>query len=349
MSRDLAFFRRLPKAELHCHLDGSLRPQTMLALAAEDRVHLPYANVDALKRGVRAGEIRQSLEDYLTAFTLTLSVLQTEHSIERAAYELAIDCAAENVLRLEVRFSPVLHQSHGLTLEAIVEAALSGLGRGAREAKISAGVILCGIRNLSPQSSLQIAELAVAYGTKGVVGFDLAGPEVGYPALLHREAFARAHAGGVAITVHAGEAEGAWSVAEAMDEVHATRVGHGTHLIDDPALLVRARDRGLGVEVCLQSNLETQSVTAIAEHPFARFLRAGVRATLNTDNRLMSDTDLSGEYARAASAFSLTDAEIAQTCMNGALSAFVSPADRVALCDRFAAALSALALPSPRA
>lgn len=339
MPRDLAYFRRLPKAELHCHLDGSVRPETMLALADQDKVHLPFKDVADLKRGVRAGEVRQSLEDYLTAFTQTLSVLQTERAIERAAYELAIDCAAENVLRLEVRFSPLLHQTHGLKLEAILEAALAGLKRGAKEKNISAGVILCGIRNLSPDSSLAIAALAGRYRDRGVCGFDLAGPEIGFPAALHKAAFDAAHAAGVAITVHAGEAEGAWSVAEAIDVVHARRVGHGTHLIDDPELMVRARERGLALEVCLQSNLETRSVSAIAEHPFAKFLRAGVCATLNTDNRLMSDTDLSAEYQRAALAFDLTDAEISRVCMNGVNAAFVSEDERRTLAQRFERAI----------
>ena len=331
MPRDISFYRRLPKAELHCHLDGSLRPETMLALAAKDGVHLPFHDVPALKKAVRAGEIRTSLEDYLSAFTLTLSVLQTAPAIERAAFELVEDCAAENVVRLEARFSPLLHQTHKLALEAITEAALTGLRRGAEKTGVSVGLILCGIRNLSPDSSLAVAKIAAKYKARGVCGFDLAGPEVGYAASLHADAFQAARDGGVEITVHAGEAEGAWSVAEAMDALQAKRVGHGTHLIDDDALLVRAKEYGLALEVCLSSNLETQSVQTIAEHPFARFLRAGVRATLNTDNRLMSDTDLSAEYQRAAEIFRLSDEELRRVCLNGIEAAFVDKETRTAL------------------
>jgi adenosine deaminase len=314
----------------------------MLALAEQDGVHLPFRDVTALKKAVRAGEVRESLEDYLTAFALTTSVMQTARAIERVAYELVLDCAQENVIRLEARFSPVLHRTRGLSLEAVTEAALAGLQRGAADTGISVGLILCGIRNLSPDSSLAIAKVGVALRERGVCGFDLAGPEMGYPASLHKDAFVAARAGGLSITVHAGEAEGAWSVAEALDQLAASRVGHGTHLVDDAALIERVRAAQLGVEVCLQSNLETQSVPSLAAHPFAVFVRTGLCATLNTDNRLMSNIDLSGEYMRAAQVFALTDAELARVCRNGFAAAFVDASTRAALLLRVEAMLAHL-------
>jgi len=259
-------------------------------------------------------------------------VMQTEAAIERIAYELVEDCFHDGVIRLEVRFSPLLHRP--MAMELAVEAAVRGLKRGELELGVSTGLILCAIRNLPPSDSAELARVAAAYATRGVCGFDIAGPESGFPASAHQEAFDIAAAAGLGITVHAGESEGAWSVREAVEKQHAHRIGHGTHIVEDPTLIALVAARGVALEVCLQSNLETRSVSAISAHPFAVLLRQGVRVTLNTDNRLMSDTDLTQEYERATRAFSLQRAELRLICDNGVAASFVDEATRRHLASR---------------
>ncbi len=325
-------FHLLPKAELHCHLDGSLRPETLLELLREQGVDAPAKDVASLKQALRAGEVRESLEEYLRAFELSIAALKTEAAIERVAYELVEDCAKDGIIRLEARFSPLLHRP--LPLERAVEAAWRGLARGGARFDVSVGLILCAIRSLSPKDSLVLAEVAAAYAGRGVCGFDLAGPEAGFPASAHQAAFDIVHRAGLGITVHAGEAEGAWAVREAIEMQRALRVGHGTHITEDRALIEHVRDAGIALEVCLQSNVETRSVPALKDHPFALLLRDNVCVTLNTDNRLMSDTNLSSEYARAAEAFLLTREELRQLCLNSVTAAFVDGETRQRLGEK---------------
>lgn len=300
----------LPKVELHCHLDGSVRPETLLELGRQ--LSLPWADHDVahVKKLVRAGEIRDDLRTYLVAFGTTLSVLQSETALERAAYELVVDASAEGVAAIEVRYSPLLNQERGLSLDAVVEAVASGLARGERDTGTFTGQILCGIRDFDPGTTLAVAECAVRQRLRGVLGLDLAGPEHGHPAAGHQAAFALAARADLPVTVHAGEAEGAWAVREAVLTQRAKRVGHGTHAIEDPHVVELCAQRQVLLEVCLKSNLETRSIATIAAHPFRQLLAAGVPISLNTDNRLMSDERLSDEFRLAVEAFSLTRADL---------------------------------------
>src|SRR5574341_1856844 len=211
-----ALVRALPKTDLHCHLDGSLRLTTILELAREEKVKLPADTPEGLAKAIHAGQNCDSLEDYLTAFDVTLAVLQTEESLRRVAYELAMDCAAENVRYLEVRYSPVLHTRRGLKPTTIVDAVLEGLRAAKRETGIKSNVIVCGIRHMDPTTSVRLAELAVAYKGKGVVGFDLAGAEEGHPARRHQEAVQLILDNNVNLTIHAGGAFGPESIAQAV-------------------------------------------------------------------------------------------------------------------------------------
>ncbi len=325
----------LPKAELHCHLDGSLRPETLLALGKKR--HLAWAEVPlaVLEKTIRAGQPKESLEDYLQIFAYTLAVLQDAAAIEQVAYELGIDAAAENVRHLEVRFGPLLNTREGLAPEAVVEAALCGLQRAAQETSLSHGLILCGLRDAAPEMTVQVAELAKRFARDGVVAVDLAGPERGYPARLHQKAFDIAREAGLGITIHAGEAEGAWAVKEAIVQQHATRIGHGTHAIEDPALVDLLAEKKIALEVCLTSNLETKSIENIAAHPLRQLRAKGVRVTLNTDNRLISKVRLTDEFDRAAKAFALSDDEIRDIALAGFEAAFVSPEQRQRLLSDF--------------
>jgi adenosine deaminase len=223
----------LPKSDLHCHLDGSLRLKTMLELADKQGVKLPADSEDGLAKAMKLGQKHGSLEEYLKGFETTLSVMQTEDALYRTAYELAQDAAAENVRLLEVRYAPVLHQQRGLKTTAVVESVLEGLRAASRDTGIIAGVLVCGIRNMSPDTSLRLAELSVAYKNKGVLGFDLAGAEHGNPAKDHQEAFQLILNNNVNCTVHAGEAYGPPSIAQALHYCGAHRHGHGVRLRED--------------------------------------------------------------------------------------------------------------------
>lgn len=291
--------RKLPKAELHCHLDGSLRPWTLLELSTAKRIVLPEATPATLGDWMRVDDAR-NLEDYLARFSVTLDVMQDAPSIERIAYELVMDAAADGVKYIEARFCPALNTRESLTAEAAVRAALKGLSQGERESGTVARAIICALRTVPAPHSQEMAELAVAFKDKGVVAFDLAGGEAGNPASAHKEAFAYARAHDLPVTVHAGEGAGPESIRAAVHECGAHRIGHGTRLYEDAALLAFVRDRRIPLEVCLTSNVQTRVAPTFADHPMAQYVTQGLVVTLNTDNRLMSGVSLTDEYIRTA-------------------------------------------------
>ena len=288
-------FHRLPKADLHVHLDGSLRLETILDLAAKSRIRLPASDVDTLRYAIGCGKHFGSLVDYLKGFAITLQVMQTEAALERIAFELAEDAHLENVRYMEVRYSPMLHTDRGLKLTAVVEAVLEGLDRAAKTYGIQSKVILCGIRNISPEHSYKMAELAVAYKGRGVVGFDLAGAEADNPAKDHRDAFALVRENNINCTIHAGEAYGPPSIAQAIHVCGAHRIGHGCRLIESGDLLHYVNDHRIPLECCPSSNVQTGAVRNLASHPLKLYFDLGVRVTINTDNRLITDTSVSKE------------------------------------------------------
>ena len=330
LSPDRALLRRLPKAELHCHLDGSVRPATLLELGREHHVAMPVNDVDGLRDFMIVRDAR-NLEDYLNRFDITLSVMQTADSLERVAYELAEDAAAEGVRYIEMRYSPVLNTRHDLSLGEAVEAPLKGLERARRDHGIIARLIICALRNLPPGISMELSALAVAYKDRGVAGFDLAGGERGHPAGAHARAFAYAREHGLACTCHAGEGAGAESVREAVYACGAHRLGHATHLIDDQALTEYVTEKRIALEICLTSNVQTRAATSYETHPLRRYFDAGANVVLNTDNRLMSGTTLTDEYVHAAQHLDFSFDELCTVALNGFRSAFLDPAERAAL------------------
>jgi len=325
-----ALLRRLPKAELHCHLDGSVRPSTLLELGRDHHVPMPADDVDALREFMVVRNA-QNLEDYLTRFDITLSVMQTAESLERIAYELAEDAAAEGVRYIEMRYSPVLNTRHDLTLGDTVEAALRGVERAQRDHGIVSRLIICALRNLSPGISMELARLAVDYRGRGVVGFDLAGGERGHPASEHARAFEHAREHGLACTCHAGEGAGAHSVREAVYACGAQRIGHATRLIEDAALTEDLNERHVALEICLTSNVQTHAAESYEAHPFRRYFDAGMNVVLNTDNRLMSGTTLTDEYIHAAERLDFSFDELCAVALNGFESAFLSDDERAML------------------
>jgi adenosine deaminase len=321
----------LPKTDLHLHLDGSLRPSTIFELAREQRVKLPVKNASELRRLIQRSLKGRTLPDYLRLFDITLRVLQEREALQRAAYELAMDCATEGVRYCEVRYCPLLHTKRALMLPEIVDAVLLGLKRAEQACGIKTGVIICGMRNISPRFSEALAELTVAYKQKGVVAFDLAGAEKDYPAKHHQAAYRIIIENNINSTVHAGEAFGPPSIAQALHHCGAHRLGHGTRLREDRELLDYVNDHRIPLEICVTSNVQTGAVPRLRDHPVRFYYDYGLRVTLNTDNRLMSDTNSTGEFVTACRAFGFTPEEVRNIIINGFKSAFLPLHEKVTL------------------
>ena len=324
--------RQLPKAELHCHLDGSLRPSTLFELARDQRVKLPRQTPEELAEYMRVDDA-ENLDDYLRRFDITISVLQTEEALERTAYELAEDAYEDGVRYIEIRNAPILNVVKGLTLVEAIEAPLRGLRRAENDFGITARFIIAGLRQLPAETSLDLARLAVEFRDEGVVAFDLAGSEKGYSASVHADAFRYAREHNMAVTVHAGEGDGPQSIHDAVHICGANRIGHGTRLIEDPDLTQYVNDRRIALEVCLTSNVQTRVADSYATHPLREYFDRGLNVTLNTDNRLMSATTLTDEYVFAAEHLGFTVEELAGIALNGFESAFLPWEDRLVLIE----------------
>lgn len=340
---------KLPKSDLHVHLDGSVRISTLLELAASLGVQLPAMEHEELAKLIVCGDHTQDLEDYLRGFHIVNMVLQTPEALSRAAYELAEDAAGENVRYIEVRYSPILHTGGGMTLEAVSQAVIDGLRRAEQDFEIKTGVIICGIRNMPADISLRLAQLAVEFQDKGVVGFDLAGGEYQNPAIVHRLAFELVRQNNMNLTIHAGEASGAQSIHQALHLGGAHRIGHGTRLIEDPALMDYVNDHRIPLEVCLKSNVHTKAVADIGSHPFPHYLESGLRVTLNTDNRVISDTSITDEYMLAVNEYELDYPRIKRIILNGFKSAFLPYPQKVRLIRRVLKELEQIELQEQKA
>lgn len=317
---DPTSFQHLPKALLHDHLDGGLRVETVIDLAEMyGYSDLPVSDADALRSWFFQGE-SGSLERYLDAFEHTVAVCGRQEALRRVAYEAGEDLALDGVVYAEIRFGPSLHANEGMTREAAVEAVLDGLAAASRDHGIVLSTILSALRQES--DSEEVASVAARYRGRGVVGFDLAGPEAGYPADDHLAACLIAREAGLGLTIHAGEGDGPHSIWLALARCGAQRIGHGVRIIEDTkqdesgnivevgALARRVRDHRITLEVSPSSNLHTGAYPGPVAHPFGALLRAGFAVTINTDNRLMSDVSLSDELALMAETFDLTLADL---------------------------------------
>jgi len=315
-----AWIASLPKVELHCHLDGSLRPETIWELAQAEQIALPVSGPDELQRFFTAA--KSSLDAYLELFHYSLQVLQRAEHIARAVGELLEDFASENGIFMEIRFAPLLHLDGGLSPERVVEAALDGLRQGRAESGVDGGLILCGMRQESPERTLETARLASAYKEDGVLAFDLAGPERDFPPTLHEDAITHAKDAGLGVTLHAAEEPCPEHIEQAL-QLGADRLGHGLYLVDTPA---HVRERvvrgGVPLEMCPTSNLQTARFESYADHPIAGYLRDGVNVTASTDNRLMSNTTVTDELSHLASAFGWGEQRIRAVLANAADAAF---------------------------
>ena len=327
--------QRLPKADLHCHLDGSLRPSTLLELSRERGLALPESTASALGAWMRVDDARH-LEDSLARFEVTLAAMQDAVALERIAHEFVLDAALDGVRYIEARFCPALNVRGGLSLDEVMQAVLRGLARGQKETGTLARVIVCALRSVAWPHALEMAELAVAFQGKGVVAFDLAGGELGNPASDHALAFDFARQHDLAVTVHAGEGDGPASIREALHRCGAHRIGHGTRLREDPSLEAYVIDHRITLEVCPTSNVQTRVVPTFAEHPLARYVIMGAVVTINTDNRLMSGVSLTDEYVRCAQHLQFDIDTLAMLAITSFDSSFLPHVERESLRESIA-------------
>jgi adenosine deaminase len=345
---DLDAIRRAPKAVLHDHLDGGLRPSTVLDIAEHIGYQdLPATDVESLGQWFKTSAHSGSLERYLEPFAHTVAVMQTEESLHRVAYECVEDLAADSVVYAEIRFAPELHITNGLSLDAVVDAVLAGFADGEKAAAAEGRpiVVRCLVTAMRHAArSREIAELAIRSRDKGVVGFDIAGAEAGHPPTRHLDAFEHMRNNNARFTIHAGEAFGLPSIHEAIAFCGADRLGHGVRIVDDidqgadgtfrlGRVASIVRDKRIPLELCPSSNVQTGAAASIAEHPFDMLARLRFRVTVNTDNRLMSDTTMSQEMARLVEAFGYGWSDLERFTINAVKSAFLPFDQRLAIID----------------
>jgi adenosine deaminase len=326
--------RALPKVLLHEHLDGGLRVGTLLELLRRRGVVPPAADEAALAAWFDANAHAGSLVKYLEGFELTVAAMASPEALARVAFEAAEDARADGAVLAEFRIAPLLFEAHGLAGEAVVEALLAGLAR----SPLPSGLIVCAMRHLPEAETERAASLALAWQGRGVIGFDLAGAEFGHPPGAHARALRRVHEAGLALTLHAGEADGAERVLEA-GRLGARRIGHGVRLVDaleDPARrawIDEVRALGLHLEVCPTSNLHTGAAPSLAEHPITALWRAGISLSYHTDNRLMSRISHSAEAASLLARTALTETDLLAMALEAAQHSFLPQAARAAARD----------------
>lgn len=329
--------RAAPKVVLHDHLDGGLRAATVLELADEIGHELPAADVDALSRWFHEGAARRDLPTYLTTFAHTVAVMQTPRALERVAYESAVDLADDGVVYAELRYAPELNTERGLSLDGVLEATTAGFARAMADRDIVVRTIVTAMR--TEDNADASAAAAVRWADRGVVAFDLAGAEAGYPPAQHLSAIRQAQQGGLHVTIHAGEAYGLPSITEAVEVCGAERLGHGVRIVEDVEvgtdgastlgpIATRVRDEHIALEICPSSNVHTGAATSLQQHPVDRLLDLGFRVTVNTDNRLMSATSMSDEFIACVDTFGWDVDRVTGVLRNGADAAFCTGDER---------------------
>jgi adenosine deaminase len=294
--------RRLPKCNLHTHLEGSVRPATLVELARAQGLSLAVPEA-AVSAAMQVSGKETSLVDYLAKISFAYPILRSAQALQRVSREAAQDAARCNVRYFELRAGPATHATAGLPVSGAIAAILAGLAEAEAETGMTCRLIVAALRHHSPDVNAGLARTALEFRGAGVVGFDLAGDELHFPAAPHREAFRIARAGGLGITVHAGEAGGSEEVDYAVETLGATRIGHGVHAIENPRTVQMLVDRQVTLEICPTSNVHTATVPSIEAHPVAQLVRRGVRVTIGDDDPITSRTDVSGELTLLSRVF----------------------------------------------
>ncbi|MFC5451334.1 adenosine deaminase [Paenibacillus aestuarii] len=335
---------KLPKVDLHLHLDGSVKPETILELALHQGIDLPVYDKDQLIPHMRVNDECSSLTEYLSKFHFTTRFLQLAEALDRVAYEVAQQAAEHNCKYVEVRFAPQLHRDMGLTVEETIQHVIEGLNRGRRDFGVRAGVIVICMRHHAIETNLEVVTAAAKFAGRGVVAVDLAGDEASYPPEIFRDVFAESKRLGLPITIHAGEAAGAANVYEAVANLGAVRIGHGVRLRENASILELVRNRRIPLEMCPISNIQTKAVPSWESYPIREYLERGLMVTINTDNPSVSGTNITKEYRVLADRFGFTAPELVKLIMNGVEAAFLEESDKLTLRREMENELSSLGL-----
>ncbi|MBU5484663.1 adenosine deaminase [Clostridium sp. MSJ-11] len=297
---------KLPKVELHCHLDGSVRPETVISIAKMEGVDLPSYDIEVIKNMMIAPMECTSLREYLKRFMLPNAVMQSKESLRRIAYELVEDAAKENVKYIEIRFAPLLHVEEGLTIEEVIQSVLNGVKDGESTYDIKGNLILSYLRHMPEDTIYDVIEAGKKFLGKGVVAIDLCGNEEEGFSKRFIEPIKVAREYGYRVTIHAGETGIGKNVLEAVEMLKAERIGHGVFIKDCPEAYSIVKNKEITLEMCPTSNVQTKAVSSYGDHPIINFCKDGIKVTVNTDNRTVSDTTLSNEYDSIYKEFKLS-------------------------------------------
>ncbi|WP_245805788.1 adenosine deaminase [Bacillus alkalicellulosilyticus] len=334
------FIKTMPKVDLHLHLDGSVKPSTLLELASQHGIQLPTTNKQSLVSFMQIEDECKSLTEYLKKFDLVLPVMQTIEAIERISYEVVEQASFENCKYIEVRFAPQLHRNKGLSIEEVMTAVLRGLEQGQKQfGVISRAIVIC-MRHQSVEENIEVIRASSKYLGTGVVGVDLAGNEASYPARMHQEVFKVANEYHLPITIHAGEAAGPESIYDAVTYLGADRIGHGIRLKEDGSLFEVIKQKQIPLEMCPISNIQTKASESWEHYPLKEYFEKGLLVTVNTDNLTVSNTTITKEYETIAENFSLSTKEICTLIMNGVEAAFLPLKEKQQLADEFSRSFS---------
>jgi adenosine deaminase len=325
------FVTLMPKVDLHCHLDGGLRPETVLDIAKSEDIPLPARDREGILPYLQAGDRCSDLKEYLCRFELPVRCLQSREAQRRAAFEVVEDAVKNNVKYLEVRFAPELFTRRGLSTVDVTRNVLEGLKKGESETGTVARAILVCMRHHTEQQNDRVIDAAARFLGKGVVGVDLAGDEAGFPPQLFHKVFARARQFDIPVTIHAGEAGGAENVLEAIKNLGALRIGHGIHIQENRSILEYVARKEIPLELCLTSNVQTRAAASLESHPVRTFFDEGLKVTINTDNPTVSRTDMTREFRLLHECFHFTRQEMHQVVINSVRAAFLENRQKAAL------------------
>lgn len=323
----------LPKIELHSHLDGSIQPKTIFKLAKTSNISLPTDSLDTFKEYVQAPNTCDSLKTYLKRFSIPIQVMQTKEELEIVAYEYIKNLTYSNVKYVEVRFAPINHIQNGLTIDEVIQSVLKGLKKASKATNIISNLIICGMRHLPVEKNLEVFKTASKYLGYGVVAVDLAGNEADFPPIIHKKAFDYAYTKGFQITVHAGETGSYENIITSINDLNATRIGHGVNAINDQRTINLLLEKDVTLEVCPTSNIQTKAYNTYEEHPFRDLMDLGIRVTLNTDNMTVSNTTLNKEYLIMKETFGLNKTDFLQLYKNSISASFLNPKEKNKLLD----------------
>lgn len=315
--------KKMPKVDLHYHLDGGMRPQSIIDIAREENIDLPTYDLNEIEPYLSVTDDCPSLVEYLKKFDLPLKCLQLKNSQQRAAIEAVEDASAENVKYIEIRFAPNLMTEGGQSVFEVTENVLEGIRQGSEKTGVIARAILICMRHQDKDKNLEVIEAAREYMKYGVCAVDLAGDEKNYPPQLHREVFVRAAHYGIPVTIHAGEADGPQNIATAVNELGAVRIGHGIRLRESSKIYYEIMSREIPLEICVTSNIHTKAAPSFEEHPIRQYFDDGIIVTANTDDATVSDTNMTKELTILSQRYGFSNDEIKTVVLNGAKNAFL--------------------------